>query len=74
MTTKRPTTYRPECGTREGFKAHSRAGEKACQPCRKAIAIGFRDESTMSLEHALGELSALRQGRKFWNPNIFGQR
>ena len=68
----RPTTYRPECGTRPGWAAHRRAEEVACQPCRKAIAIGFRDESTLSLRQALDELAMRRRGRKFWNPDIVG--
>lgn len=65
-----PTTYRPECGTTRGWSAHRRARENACQPCRKAIAKGLRDENALNLGQAIEELRAERNGRRFWNPNL----
>ena len=65
-----PVTYRPECGSVRGWWAHRHASERACQPCRKAVAIGLQEENTYSLQQALDELSNLSTGRRFWNPNL----
>lgn len=64
------TTYRSECGTTHGWRAHSRAQERACQPCRTAIAKALREENVLSLGQAMEELRAERTGRHYWNPNV----
>lgn len=65
-----PTIYRTECGTTRGWWAHRRAREKACQPCRKAVAKGLHDENALTLGQAIEELRAARTGSRFWNPNL----
>jgi hypothetical protein len=66
----RPTTYRPECGSNSGWWAHKRASEKPCQPCRKAVAIGLRNENALSIGQAIDELRDMKNGRRRWNPNL----
>ena len=34
---------RPACGTRNGYQAHIRRGEKTCEPCRAANAASQRE-------------------------------
>jgi len=64
------TTYRSECGSTRGWWAHNRALERACQPCRLAIAKSLREENVLNLGQAIDELRAERTGRRFWNPNL----